>query len=111
MLPIKGFGTKPNGAQFSFQQMGVLDQTLQPVDQSVLSQQLDMPQVDLPPEDSTDLSRLVPELDLLDDKNKEKDKDDSDEEVRCLLFVCCFDFAITMEAYSHLWKKTIQSGL
>uniref|UniRef100_A0A8C1TJD6 RAD21 cohesin complex component a n=1 Tax=Cyprinus carpio TaxID=7962 RepID=A0A8C1TJD6_CYPCA len=54
--------------------------TLQPVDQSVLSQQLDMPQVDLPPEDSTDLSRLVPELDLLDDKNKEKDKDDSDEE-------------------------------
>uniref|UniRef100_A0A8C1CEV7 RAD21 cohesin complex component a n=1 Tax=Cyprinus carpio carpio TaxID=630221 RepID=A0A8C1CEV7_CYPCA len=61
-------------------QMGVLDQTLQPVDQSVLSQQLDMPQVDLPPEDSTDLSRLVPELDLLDDKNKEKDKDDSDEE-------------------------------
>ncbi|XP_059424488.1 double-strand-break repair protein rad21 homolog A [Carassius carassius] len=61
-------------------QMGVLDQTLQPVDQSVLSQQLDMPQVDLPPEDSTDLSRLVPELDLLDDKNKEKDKEDSDEE-------------------------------
>uniref|UniRef100_A0A8C1CD54 RAD21 cohesin complex component a n=1 Tax=Cyprinus carpio carpio TaxID=630221 RepID=A0A8C1CD54_CYPCA len=48
--------------------------------ESVLSQQLDMPQVDLPPEDSTDLSRLVPELDLLDDKNKEKDKDDSDEE-------------------------------
>ncbi|XP_026139023.1 double-strand-break repair protein rad21 homolog [Carassius auratus] len=61
-------------------QMGVLDQTLQPVDQSVLSQQLDMPQVDLPPEDNNDLSRLVPELDLLDDKNKEKDKEDSDEE-------------------------------
>uniref|UniRef100_A0A673IAW6 Double-strand-break repair protein rad21 homolog n=1 Tax=Sinocyclocheilus rhinocerous TaxID=307959 RepID=A0A673IAW6_9TELE len=47
---------------------------------------LDMPQVDLPPEDSTNLSILIPELDLLDDKNKEKDKDDSDEEVRCLLF-------------------------
>ncbi|XP_059364478.1 double-strand-break repair protein rad21 homolog A-like isoform X1 [Carassius carassius] len=61
-------------------QMGVLDQTLQPVDQSILSQQLDMPQVDLPPEDSTNLSALVPELDLLDDKNKEKDKEDSDEE-------------------------------
>uniref|UniRef100_A0A8C1NVM3 RAD21 cohesin complex component a n=1 Tax=Cyprinus carpio TaxID=7962 RepID=A0A8C1NVM3_CYPCA len=61
-------------------QMGVLEQTLQPVDQSVLSQQLDMPQVDLPPEDSNNLSTLVPELDLLDDKNKEKDKDDSDEE-------------------------------
>lgn len=60
--------------------MGVLDQTLQPVDQSVLSQQLDMPQVDLPPEDCNSLSRLVPELDLLDDRNKEKDKDDSDEE-------------------------------
>uniref|UniRef100_A0A8C1CDM9 RAD21 cohesin complex component a n=1 Tax=Cyprinus carpio carpio TaxID=630221 RepID=A0A8C1CDM9_CYPCA len=70
----------PNGAQLSFQQMGVLEQTLQPVDQSVLSQQLDMPQVDLPPEDSNNLSTLVPELDLLDDKNKEKDKDDSDEE-------------------------------
>uniref|UniRef100_A0A671RIA8 Double-strand-break repair protein rad21 homolog n=1 Tax=Sinocyclocheilus anshuiensis TaxID=1608454 RepID=A0A671RIA8_9TELE len=51
---------------------------------SVLSQQLDMPQVDLPPEDCTNLSRLVPELDLLDDKSKEKDKDDSDEEVRRL---------------------------
>lgn len=64
--------------------MGVLDQTLQPVDQSILSQPLDMPQVDLPPEDSASLSRLVPELDLLDDKGKDKDKDDSDEEVRCL---------------------------
>uniref|UniRef100_A0A8C1TH18 RAD21 cohesin complex component a n=1 Tax=Cyprinus carpio TaxID=7962 RepID=A0A8C1TH18_CYPCA len=63
-------------------QRGVKRKSLEkdPVDQSVLSQQLDMPQVDLPPEDSTDLSRLVPELDLLDDKNKEKDKDDSDEE-------------------------------
>lgn len=61
-------------------QMGVLDQTLQPVDQTVLSHQLEMPQVDLPPEDITNLSRLVPELDLLDDKGKEKDKDDSDEE-------------------------------
>ncbi|RXN24590.1 double-strand-break repair rad21-like protein [Labeo rohita] len=60
--------------------MGVLDQTLQPVDQSILSQPLDMPQVDLPPEDSASLSRLVPELDLLDDKGKDKDKDDSDEE-------------------------------
>ncbi len=66
--------------------MGVLDQMLQPVDQSVLSQQLDMSQVDLPPEDSNSLSRLVPELDLLDDNNKEKDKDNSDEEVRCLSF-------------------------
>ncbi|KAL6462181.1 hypothetical protein MHYP_G00286030 [Metynnis hypsauchen] len=58
--------------------MGMLDQTLQPVEQSVLSQQLDMPQVDLPPEDTTNLSRLVPELDLLGEKSK--DKDDSEEE-------------------------------
>ncbi|KAA0702668.1 Double-strand-break repair protein rad21 -like protein [Triplophysa tibetana] len=59
-------------------QMSVLEQTLPPMDQSVLSQQLEMPQVDLPPEDCTNLSRLVPELDLLDEKGK--DKDDSDEE-------------------------------
>ncbi|KAI4902449.1 hypothetical protein NFI96_028748 [Prochilodus magdalenae] len=58
--------------------MGILDQSLQPVEQSVLSQQLEMPQVDLPPEDSTNLSRLVPELDLLGEKSK--DKDDSEEE-------------------------------
>lgn len=65
--------------------MSVLEQTLPPLDQSVLSQQLDMPQVDLPPEDCSNLSRLVPELDLLDDKGKDKDKDDSDEEVRWLV--------------------------
>ncbi|KAI7806306.1 double-strand-break repair protein rad21 homolog A [Triplophysa rosa] len=59
-------------------QMSVLEQTLPPMDQSVLSQQLEMPQVDLPPEDCTNLSRLVPELDLLDEKGK--DKDDSEEE-------------------------------
>ncbi|XP_030639820.1 double-strand-break repair protein rad21 homolog A isoform X2 [Chanos chanos] len=54
------------------------DTTLPPqLDQSVL----DMPQVDLPPEDSANLSRLVPELDLLGEKSKEnKDKDDSEEE-------------------------------
>lgn len=87
MLASKGFETERDGAQLSFQQMGVLDQTLQPVDQSVLSHQLDMPQVDLPPEDISNLSRLVPEFDLLDDKNKEKDKDDSDEEVRHSAFL------------------------
>ncbi|TRY53909.1 hypothetical protein DNTS_033796 [Danionella cerebrum] len=60
--------------------MGVLDQTLQPMEQSLLSHQLDIPQVDLPPEDTSNLSRLVPELDLLDEKSKDKEKDDSDEE-------------------------------
>uniref|UniRef100_A0A8K9WTL6 Double-strand-break repair protein rad21 homolog n=1 Tax=Oncorhynchus mykiss TaxID=8022 RepID=A0A8K9WTL6_ONCMY len=43
-------------------------------DQSVLS----MAQVDLPPEESLNLTQLVPELDLLD--KEKKDKDDSDEE-------------------------------
>lgn len=41
-----------------------------------------MPQVDLPPEESSvNLTQLVPELDLIGDKSKDK-KDDSDEEVR-----------------------------
>lgn len=40
---------------------------------------LDMPQVDLPPEESINLTQLVPELDLLGEKSKDK-KDDSDEE-------------------------------
>ncbi|XP_020792927.1 double-strand-break repair protein rad21 homolog A-like [Boleophthalmus pectinirostris] len=58
--------------------MGPLDQT-QP-DRSVMSQRLDIPQVDLPPEESSvNLTQLVPELDLLGDKGKDK-KDDSDEE-------------------------------
>lgn len=52
----------------------------QVADRSDLSQRLDMPQVDLPPEESSvNLTQLVPELDLLGDKGKEK-KDDSDEE-------------------------------
>lgn len=52
----------------------------QVADHSDLSQRLDMPQVDLPPEESSvNLTQLVPELDLLSDKGKEK-KDDSDEE-------------------------------
>ncbi|KAK7886613.1 hypothetical protein WMY93_026234 [Mugilogobius chulae] len=58
--------------------MGPLDQ--QQTDRSMLSQRLDMPQVDLPPEESSvNLTQLVPELDLLGEKGKDK-KDDSDEE-------------------------------
>uniref|UniRef100_A0A665TQV2 Double-strand-break repair protein rad21 homolog A-like n=1 Tax=Echeneis naucrates TaxID=173247 RepID=A0A665TQV2_ECHNA len=60
-------------------QMAPLEQ--QPVaDRSVLSQRLDMPQVELPPEESSvNLTQLVPELDLLSEKGKDK-KDESDEE-------------------------------
>ncbi|XP_051999920.1 double-strand-break repair protein rad21 homolog A [Xyrauchen texanus] len=76
----RGVKRKSQDQEAALPQMAVLDQTLQPLDQSVLSHQLDMPQVDLPPEDSVNLSTLVPELDLLDDQNKEKDKDNSDEE-------------------------------
>lgn len=60
-------------------QMAPLEQP-QVADRSDLSQRLDMPQVDLPPEESSvNLTQLVPELDLLGDKGKEK-KDESDEE-------------------------------
>lgn len=60
-------------------QMAPLEQQ-QVADRSVLSQRLDMPQVDLPPEESSvNLTQLVPELDLLGEKSKDK-KDDSDEE-------------------------------
>lgn len=52
----------------------------QVADRSVLSQRLDMQQVDLPPEESSlNLTQLVPEFDLLGEKSKDK-KDDSDEE-------------------------------
>ena len=61
--------------------MAPLEQQQQQVaDRAVLSQRLDMHQVDLPPEESSlNLTQLVPELDLLGEKSKDK-KDDSDEE-------------------------------
>uniref|UniRef100_A0A7N8WKV6 RAD21 cohesin complex component n=1 Tax=Mastacembelus armatus TaxID=205130 RepID=A0A7N8WKV6_9TELE len=60
--------------------MAPLEQQQQLAERSVLSQRLDMPQVDLPPEESSvNLTQLVPELDLLGEKGKDK-KDDSDEE-------------------------------
>lgn len=63
-----------------FPQMPSLEQQQQVADRSMLSQRLDMPQVDLPPEESSvNLTQLVPELDLLGEKEKGK-KDDSDEE-------------------------------
>lgn len=61
-------------------QMVSLEQQQQVADHSVLSQRLDMAQVDLPPEESSvNLTQLVPELDLLGEKSKDK-KDESDEE-------------------------------
>uniref|UniRef100_A0AAX7TLA1 RAD21 cohesin complex component n=1 Tax=Astatotilapia calliptera TaxID=8154 RepID=A0AAX7TLA1_ASTCA len=49
-------------------------------DRSVVPQRLDMPQVELPPEESSlNLTDLVPELNLLGEKEKDK-KDESDEE-------------------------------
>lgn len=67
--------------------MGALEQQ---AERSVLSQRLDMPQVDLPPEESLSLTQLVPELDLLGEKGKDKDKDDSEEEEvrQCYGFYC-----------------------
>uniref|UniRef100_A0A8D3CDL4 Double-strand-break repair protein rad21-like n=1 Tax=Scophthalmus maximus TaxID=52904 RepID=A0A8D3CDL4_SCOMX len=60
-----------------FFQMAPLEQQQQAADRSVLSQRLEMPQVDLPPEEtSVNLSQLLPELDLLNEKGKDK-KDDS----------------------------------
>ncbi|KAJ8354715.1 hypothetical protein SKAU_G00222820 [Synaphobranchus kaupii] len=56
--------------------MGALEQQ---ADRSTLSQQLDMPQVELPPEETASLSQLIPELDLL-GEGKSKDKDDEEEE-------------------------------
>ncbi|MEQ2188768.1 Double-strand-break repair protein rad21 A [Goodea atripinnis] len=61
-------------------QMTPLEQQQQVAEGSDLSQRLDMPQVDLPPEEvSVNLTQLVPELDLLTEKEKDK-KDDSEEE-------------------------------
>ncbi|KAJ8290027.1 hypothetical protein GJAV_G00007900 [Gymnothorax javanicus] len=51
-----------------------------PADRSTLPQQLDVPQLELPPEETASLSQLIPELDLLGEKGKNKDKDDEDEE-------------------------------
>lgn len=69
--------------------MAPLEQQQQVADRSVLSQRLDMPQVDLPPEESSlNLTQLVPELDLLGDKGKDKKDDSDEEEVRGGSFLC-----------------------
>lgn len=66
---------------FFFPQMAPLEQQ-QVAECPDLSRRLDLPQVELPPEESSvNLTQLVPELDLIGDKGKDK-KDESDEEVR-----------------------------
>uniref|UniRef100_A0A668ABJ8 RAD21 cohesin complex component a n=1 Tax=Myripristis murdjan TaxID=586833 RepID=A0A668ABJ8_9TELE len=75
-------GVKRKAAEKEPVPMSPLEQQQQQqvANRSVLSERLDMHQVDLPPEESSiNLTQLVPELDLLGDKGKEK-KDESDEE-------------------------------
>ncbi|XP_031151772.1 RAD21 cohesin complex component b [Sander lucioperca] len=61
--------------------MGALDQQQQPQGSgaSDVSQQLETANVDLPPEEPTNISQMI-ELDLLGDKDKKKNDGDSDEE-------------------------------
>lgn len=78
--------------------MSILDQSVPPpIEPSVLSQQLDMPQVDLPPEDSANLSRIVPELDLLGEKSKDKE-DSEEEEVSAAFLVLTLGFGYKIMA-------------
>ncbi|KAM6959491.1 RAD21 cohesin complex component b [Aplochiton taeniatus] len=58
--------------------MGTLEQ--QQANLSAVGQQLEMSVVELPPEQSANLSQLIPELDLLDKEDKKKDSDDSEED-------------------------------
>lgn len=72
-------------------QMAPLDQQQHVAERSILSQRLDMPQVDLPPEESLNLTQLVPELDLLGEKGKDKKDDSDEEEVSWKLLLLCVD--------------------
>uniref|UniRef100_A0AAR2JVZ3 Rad21/Rec8-like protein N-terminal domain-containing protein n=1 Tax=Pygocentrus nattereri TaxID=42514 RepID=A0AAR2JVZ3_PYGNA len=47
---------------------------------SIVSTRLNMQQVELPPEEPPNISQLIPELDLLGEKSKDKKDDDDDEE-------------------------------
>lgn len=65
--------------------MGALDQQQEPQQLqgsrvSNVPQQLEPSTVELPPEETTHISQLI-ELDLLGDKDKKKNEDDSEEEV------------------------------
>lgn len=77
--------------------MGALDQQQQPEESraSNVSQQLEASNVDLLPEETTNISQLI-ELDLLSDRDKKKNDDDSDEEVWstniCTVYLDVCDF-------------------
>lgn len=61
--------------------MGTLDQQ-QPAQEPINeSQQLEAAGVDLAPEETTNISQMI-ELDLLGDKDKKKNDDNSDDEAR-----------------------------
>ncbi|XP_076158215.1 RAD21 cohesin complex component b [Alosa pseudoharengus] len=47
---------------------------------SIVSTQMPVPPVELPPEETPNLSQLIPELDLLGEKSKDKKDDDEEEE-------------------------------
>lgn len=50
----------------------------------VSTQHVNMQQVDLPPEEPTSISQLMPEFDLIGEKSKDKKDDDEEDEVRRL---------------------------
>lgn len=52
---------------------------------SIVSTRLNMQQVELPPEEPVNISQLIPELDLLGEKSKEKKDDDEEEEVSIII--------------------------
>lgn len=63
----------------------VFSQMLEDDRSSIVStRHVNMQPVDLPPEEPTNISQLIPELDLIGEKSKEKKDDDDEEEVRRL---------------------------
>lgn len=52
---------------------------------SIVSTRLNMQQVELPLEEPVNISQLIPELDLLGEKSKEKKDDDEEEEVSIII--------------------------
>lgn len=50
----------------------------------VSTRHMNMQQVELPPEEPANISQLIPEFDLIEEKSKDKKDDDDEEEVRGL---------------------------
>lgn len=50
-----------------------------------MSSQLNVQQVELPPEEPPNIAQLIPELDLLVEKTKEKKDDEEEEEVSVII--------------------------